>query len=76
MSGVRRKSVRDIHEQLGRIIDHYGDDGNQRSERAYGIADRYVDNIYSTRQAQRDGRGERLNDRKYSRSTYMGLNEG
>ena len=66
-------------------MDYYGDDGNARSERAFSIADRYVDNIYRTRQARRDAvpmrKGDRqammlasemMNTRKYNRSTYMG----
>ena len=70
-------------------MDYYGDNGNARSERAFSVAGRYVDNIYRTRQAQRDARpmrkgdrqaerlaSERLNGRQYDRNIYMGNSNG
>ena len=89
-SGVRKKSVSDIYDQAERIANYYGDD-SPRTQRADQAAIRYVENIYATPQSKRIGEewsramttgnkstdfSRRLNQTKYSRSTYMGLSNG
>ena len=66
----RRKSIRDIMSQFSSIAHRsLVEDGN-RVNRAQLAAFRYYDNI-------RARQGGVVNyDRKYSRSTYMGLNAG
>ena len=70
---ARRKSISDILAQSDRILSR-GVSQN-RQYRVVTAADRYTDNIMGTRKFQKDNRFKAY-DRKYSRSTYMGLNAG
>lgn len=70
---ARRKSISDILAQSDRILSR-GVSQN-RQYRVATAADRYTDNIMGTRKFQKDNRFKAY-DRKYSRSTYMGLNAG
>lgn len=71
---ARRKSISDILAQSDRILSRRGVSQN-RQYRVATAADRYTDNIMGTRKFQKDNRFKAY-DRKYSRSTYMGLNAG
>lgn len=70
---ARRKSISDILAQSDRILSRGG--SQSRQSRVALAADRYTDNIMNSRRFQKDGRFKAY-DRKYSRSTYMGLNAG
>ena len=87
---ARRKSISDILAQADRIITSGGGGGikrnafrragkqsmsNAREWRVVNAANRYVDNISGTRRYDKDSPGK-ADSRKYSRSTYMGLNAG
>lgn len=72
---ARRKSISDILAQSDRILSRGGAVSQSRQSRAALAADRYTDNIMNSRRFQKDGRFKAY-DRKYSRSTYMGLNAG
>lgn len=48
---------------------------NAREWRVVKAVNRYVDNISGTRQYDKDS-PRKADSRKYSRSTYMGLNAG
>ena len=93
----RKKSINDIDRQIERIHRNAGEynrssprEQERKVQRAIGIAERYVRNIMSTPQYQRElARASRINDRnvsyaawqnaresKYSQRTYMGLNAG
>lgn len=71
---ARRKSISDILAQSDRILSR-GGVSQSRQSRAALAADRYTDNIMNSRRFQKDSRFKAY-DRKYSRSTYMGLNAG
>lgn len=81
---ARRKSISDILAQTERIMASGGGGiyrspgrhmSTAREWRVVNAADRYTDNIMGTRKFQKDNRFKAY-DRKYSRSTYMGLNAG
>lgn len=75
---------------MRRIVAGYNyDDNNPRVDRAVDIASRYEENIMNTRRYAKDTRdiltsiGQKrkenflkMQNRKYSRSTYMGGNNG
>ena len=71
---ARRKSISDILAKSDRILSR-GAVSQSRQSRVALAADRYTDNIMNSRRFQKDGRFKAY-DRKYSRSTYMGLNAG
>lgn len=82
---ARRKSISDILAQEDRIM-RIGGGGlyrspdrqnmsNAREWRVVKAVNRYVDNISGTRQYDKDIH-HKADYRKYSRSTYMGLNAG
>lgn len=88
---ARRKSINDIREQRYRLNQEAyrrGDYG--RAARVYNIGARYINNISETPTQRRlterinstsnDNEAmsliERADNIRYSRSTYMGLNEG
>lgn len=89
MDMARRKSISDILAQTNRIIKSGGGGiyrnafrraGKQsmstaREWRVINASNRYVDNISGTRRYDKDSPGK-ADSRKYSRSTYMGLNAG
>lgn len=91
MATQRKKSIADIRAQEKRIFQRFSGGWNSMSERERAratkvttTARRYVDNINKTKLSQRDlaivGGGDKVNrrriNRKYARSTYMGLSKG
>lgn len=68
---ARRKSFGDILDQWDRITATPGI-SQRRIDRVNIAADKYTDRIA----AKKSFRGKNAYDRKYSRSTYMGLNAG
>jgi hypothetical protein len=69
---MARKSVRDIVSQSGRLTGKILNSRNGTLSRVFKIASvtkRYVNNIQNKY-------GNNTGDRKYSRSTYMGLSNG
>lgn len=87
---ARRKSINDIRAQRDRIVEQSRAAGREsRAQRAEQIAWRYQENLMRTPSQQRvtnTAQGQQLRDAaatilrgnkiKYSRATYMGLNEG
>lgn len=71
---ARRKSINELIQQANRIASRQNPRYTQRSE---AVLRRYRRNIQNARGAQ-FWRGDILaeTNRKYSRSTYMGLNAG
>ena len=92
LSRVRRtKSLRDIENQLYRIMDSGA--SMERVARAQRVYERYWESMSKTKSFQKDNyemqkafasgnareynrRDDILMDRQYSRNTYMGLNNG
>lgn len=81
---ARRKSISDILAQTDRILKSGGGGiyrnaskrmSTAREWRVVNASNRYVDNISGTRQYDKDS-PRKADNRKYSRSTYMGLNAG
>ena len=81
---ARRKSISDILAQTDRILRRGGGGiyrnagkhmSTAREWRVVNASNRYVDNISGTRQYDKDS-PRKADSRKYSRSTYMGLNAG
>ena len=81
---ARRKSISDILAQTDRIMRRGGGGiyrtaekhmSTAREWRVVNASNRYVDNISGTRQYDKDS-PRKADSRKYSRSTYMGLNAG
>lgn len=74
-STIRRKSIRDINEQVVRMVNSQQARGNGRISRILGIRDRYYSNIEGTPQYQRgtwqNGRYTGA-DIRFPRSVYMG----
>ena len=84
MDMARRKSISDILAQTDRILSRGGGGiyrnagkhmSTAREWRVVNASNRYVDNISGTRQYDKDS-PRKADSRKYSRSTYMGLNAG
>lgn len=72
---ARRKSVNDIMNQANRIMGSGGRLTNRRRDAAREIAFRYYGNI-RVRGGHFNTNDDRYFDKKYARSTYMGLNAG
>lgn len=73
MAVQRKKSAADIIRQMNRIADMAKDKNNPRVMRASDATDKYISNISKRKTFGIDNKGW---NKKFARSTYMGLSKG